>query len=74
MRFLSEKKKVYLLLTEAILTFLTLIVGVFLANKVEPDFLQTNIFYQIATFLIISFVYFNIATINKTAEAPKYLA
>ena len=65
MRFLSEKKKVYLLLTEAILTILTLIVGVFLANKVEPDFLQTNIFYQIATFLIISFVYFNLSTINK---------
>ena len=65
MRFLSEKKKVYLLLTEAILTILTLIVGVFLANKVEPDFLQTNIFYQIATFFIISFVYFNLSTINK---------
>lgn len=65
MKTLTEKKKVYLLLLETILSFATIVLVCFLVNKVKTDFLATNVPYQVVSFGLILFIYLVVATLNK---------
>ena len=65
MKSLSEKKKVYLLLLEIFFSFVTVIIATAFINSADTDLLARNIPYQITGFVLIAFIYFVIATINK---------
>lgn len=73
MKNLSEKKKIFLLLLETFFQFFTLFIAILFYGKIDSDFLSKNLIYQSMAFIIFSFVYFNLLTINKNLKMASIL-
>ncbi|MBO5358403.1 MAG: hypothetical protein J6A78_03690 [Clostridia bacterium] len=65
MKLLSEKKKLYFLLLEVIFSFITIIIAAAFVNRADTNFLARNIPFQATGFILITVIYFIVATINK---------
>lgn len=65
MKLLSEKKKIYFLLLEVFFSFITIIIAAAFVNRADTNFLTRNIPFQATGFILITVIYFIVATINK---------
>ena len=73
MKFLSEKKRIYLLLVEVAFSIITVFIAAIFTNGSNADVLKSNVFYQIVSFLLSLFIYFNLSNINSELKIASYL-